>query len=640
MNQKTSDYRKELADMFINVLEEKELDWKKDWKGSMQAPMNAKSQAMYKGINRFRLMLVSMTEGYEDPRWATFNQIKEMGYHLEDAKGKGVKVEYWFPYDQKEKKSISWEEFHNRVEGEKDERYVLRAKYSTVFNAALIKGIPELPEPETFDVSPDELIHTLSSNMGVEIVNDGGDRAFYRPSEDKIHLPLPEVFFSDYGYNSTVLHELAHSTGASKRLNRDLGHSFGSPEYAYEELIAEITSCFMSANLNMEQDEIHLKNHKAYVQSWIKAISEKPETLVKAIAEAEKATAYMEYHAELIPKAEYEKVVRSSMEVKKDIVAMDLEDYLRKKGVGSPFGPYQDDKLIGHAKVLRQNSTKKDYENTSKEYWEDREAAKAEYGQMLEKGKVRPLTEIERTIRTANGHPDNPSVQAARRMAEKRGYDWRTGDMLEKNEKKQRLLIDMDGTLAKFKQVDTLETLYEKGYFFNLEPIPNVLDAVKHIIKNHPELDVYIMSAVLSDSKYAWEEKNDWLDQYLPEIDMDHRLFPPCGANKLNYVPSGIRENDYLLDDYTQNLTLWEPPAKGIKLLNGINHTNQSWQGNMLRYDKAPEQLAEDMIQIMEHGKLIRDIRPQDEPIQERTPEEPEIQKKKTVMKKVSGPKL
>lgn len=212
--------------------------------------------------------------------------------------------------------------------------------------------------------------------------------------------------------------------------------------------------------------------------------------------------------------------------------------------------------------------------------------------------------------------------------------------MLEQNKEKQRLLIDMDGTLAKFQQVDTLETLYEKDYFLNLEPIQNVIEAVRTIIENHPELDVYIMSAVLSDSKYAWEEKNLWLDQYLPEIDMDHRLFPPCGANKLDYVPDGIRENDFLLDDYTQNLTLWEPPAKAIKLLNGINHTNQSWQGNMLRYDKSPEQLAEDMIQILEHGKLIQDIRPQDEPIQEKTLEDPGMQKKKTVMNKVSGPKL
>ena len=207
------------------------------------------------------------------------------------------------------------------------------------------------------------------------------------------------------------------------------------------------------------------------------------------------------------------------------------------------------------------------------------------------------------------------------------------------NGEKQRLLIDMDGTLAKFQQVDTLETLYEKGYFENLEPITNVVEAVKYLIENHPEIEVFIMSAVLSDSKYAWEEKNLWLDRYLPEIDVEHRIFPACGENKLDYVPDGIRENDVLLDDYTKNLTLWEPPAKGIKLLNGINHTNGTWRGNMLRYDKTPEELARDIVSIMQQGKLIQDVRPQEEK-KEQLSQEPKEKVYRPAAKKVSGPRL
>ena len=173
-----------------------------------------------------------------------------------------------------------------------------------------------------------------------------------------------------------------------------------------------------------------------------------------------------------------------------------------------------------------------------------------------------------------------------------------------------RLLIDMDGTLAKFKPVETLELLYEEGYFRNLEPLQNVVDAIKEIIRTHPEKQVYVMSSVLSDSKYALLEKNEWLDQHLPEIGMERRIFPPCGENKLDYVPGGIRGSDCLLDDYTNNLTLWEPPAKGIKLLNGINHTRESWKGNMLRYDKPPEELAQNIVDILEGRAAIRDGRP------------------------------
>lgn len=76
-----------------------------------------------------------------------------------------------------------------------------------------------------------------------------------------------------------------------------------------------------------------------------------------------------------------------------------------------------------------------------------------------------------------------------------------------RNIEEPRLFIDMDGTLAKFQTVDTLEKLYEKGYFYNLPPNENVVEAIRNIINNHPEKEVYILSAVLSDSKYAKAEK-------------------------------------------------------------------------------------------------------------------------------------
>lgn len=171
---------------------------------------------------------------------------------------------------------------------------------------------------------------------------------------------------------------------------------------------------------------------------------------------------------------------------------------------------------------------------------------------------------------------------------------------------KKRLFVDMDGTLAEFKNVDTLETLYEQGYFKNLKPQINVVEAIKEIIKKN-EVEVFILSAVLSDSKYALDEKNEWLNNFLPEIDMDHRIFPPCGEDKKNYIPEGIRANDFLLDDYTHNLMLWSPPAEGIKLLNGINHTNGTWQGSMLSFNKNFKELAKEISSIVLNNKKIRD---------------------------------
>lgn len=173
---------------------------------------------------------------------------------------------------------------------------------------------------------------------------------------------------------------------------------------------------------------------------------------------------------------------------------------------------------------------------------------------------------------------------------------------------KQRLFVDMDGTLAVFQPVDRLETLYKHGYFANLPPVENVVQAIKHIISNHPEIEVHILSAYLTDSPHAFVEKQQWLDKYLPEIDAEHRIFTPCGRDKKEYIPGGIRETDCLLDDYTHNLNLWHPPGIGIKLLNGINHTRATWQHDCIRFDRSPVSLANAILNVMNGTNSYRDI--------------------------------
>lgn len=174
-------------------------------------------------------------------------------------------------------------------------------------------------------------------------------------------------------------------------------------------------------------------------------------------------------------------------------------------------------------------------------------------------------------------------------------------------EGKQRLFVDMDGTLCVFTPTDTIETLYEQGYFADLKPHENVVGAIRKIIEEHPEIEVNILSAYLADSEYALQEKNDWLDGYLPEIDKEHRIFTPCGNNKKEAVPGGIRKDDCLLDDYTLNLQEWALSAKGIKLLNGINHTRGSWSFDRVSYKREPENMAEAITGVMKGQKKIYD---------------------------------
>ncbi len=171
---------------------------------------------------------------------------------------------------------------------------------------------------------------------------------------------------------------------------------------------------------------------------------------------------------------------------------------------------------------------------------------------------------------------------------------------------KHRLYVDMDGTLAEFKIVSYEEQLFEKGYFANLLPHKNVVDAVRDLSLHSENIEVFILSAYLTDSKYALKEKNEWLDRYLPEIDKDHRVFVPCGSDKKEAI-NNLTDNDYLFDDYTQNLLSWVPPGKAIKLINNINNTKGTWKEDSIHFNRKPEDISNIISSVIIDNKHIHD---------------------------------
>lgn len=144
-----------------------------------------------------------------------------------------------------------------------------------------------------------------------------------------------------------------------------------------------------------------------------------------------------------------------------------------------------------------------------------------------------------------------------------------------------RLFVDMDGTLAKWNEVQYEEQLLEEGYYRNLKPNRKVVDEVNSIIDKG--YDVYVLSCVLPESQYAQNEKIEWLKEYLPQLKAENQIFVPYGRNKAEYLKenySPITNKDYLLDDYTKNLIEWkEYGGIGVKYFNGINHTHATWKG-------------------------------------------------------------
>jgi Antirestriction protein len=311
MNNKMRD---ELVKKFLKLLKEEDINWKNGWMISPYIlPENLTTNSKYNGVNKFNLLLETFNEGYDDPRWCTFNQLKKNGWTLENAKDKGKKIEYWFPVNIKTKKSLGWADY-NKLSKEEKYDYRILPKIYSVFNASLIKGCPEYIRKKTSEkITQIEAVKKLANKMNIKIIETAGNKVAYFPTIDEIRVPFKEMFKDDYSYNETLLHELSHATGHKSRLNRKINGAFGSKEYAFEELIANISSMFMVNGLGFNYTNENLENHKAYVQSWIKIIKDKPTILFEAIKEAEKVASYMDYLLEMKTKEEHEKTVNTSI---------------------------------------------------------------------------------------------------------------------------------------------------------------------------------------------------------------------------------------------------------------------------------------------------------------------------------------
>ena len=172
--------------------------------------------------------------------------------------------------------------------------YWLR-KFYRVFNCSLMDGVPAKEKPLIDINDRNERAEAILSywDQNESKIVYGGSQAYYKASNDEVHLPKRADFKSMQEFYSTALHEIGHSTGHETRLNRDLSGGFGSEKYAMEELRAEIASIFMEQDVGIEASEGRLQNNAAYLQSWKEEIKENPNALFTAITDADKIAKYV-----------------------------------------------------------------------------------------------------------------------------------------------------------------------------------------------------------------------------------------------------------------------------------------------------------------------------------------------------------
>ncbi len=318
------------TELMIEKIESFQGNWKKPWftPGASRPPQNL-SGRHYNGGNSLMLMLQAEKMGYEVPVWGTFDRITNLNY-VKDGNGNvfqardkhGNKLpqvavnkgEKSFPVflttftvvDPKTKERIPYDDYRN-LSREEQEQYKVYPKLQ-VFNVFNVAGQTNIAEtrPELYEklkaASTVQLGHQgdLRSDPAIDKMIDEnlffcpinqvrGDNAYYSPARDEIVVPTREQFVDGEAFATNTLHECAHATGAESRLGRiQPGQSFGSPDYAKEELTAELSAALVASQHGLTK---HVKNDSAaYLKSWLGSLHQGPDFLKTVLSDVKHCT--------------------------------------------------------------------------------------------------------------------------------------------------------------------------------------------------------------------------------------------------------------------------------------------------------------------------------------------------------------
>ena len=271
-----------VTERIISQLQNGIIPWQKPWTGIRSGAYNRISKKPYSLLNQ---MLLD-----HEGEYATFKQWQDLGGHVR----KGAKSEivvFWKIQPVEEEKE----------DGTKEVKQIPLLRYYNVFHISQVDGVEPLKEEELHDTEPiekaDQVLNDYWTRENITVEHVAGDKAYYSPTFDLIHLPLFEQFTNANEYYSTAFHESVHSTMKENRCNRAEDRkgklvAFGSSEYSKEELVAEIGSANLMNILGIESDK-SFRNSTAYIQNWLSVLRNDVKFIVSASSKAEKAVDYI-----------------------------------------------------------------------------------------------------------------------------------------------------------------------------------------------------------------------------------------------------------------------------------------------------------------------------------------------------------
>lgn len=292
------DVHTRVTNRIIEQLEQGIRPWLKPWDaehaaGRITRPLRHNGTP-YSGINILMLWDSAETHGFNCPLWVTYKQASELGGHVRKGE-KSTPVVYY----------SSFKKTDTDDSGKETERDIPFVKEYRVFNAEQCDGLPErfheTKQPPSDGLEPIRQAIDFVGHTKAEVI-DGGNRACYVQAHDQIRMPRIETFQDAESHAATLTHELVHWTKNPSRLNRDTGRKkWGDEGYAVEELIAEMGSAFLCADLAITPEV--RADHADYIGNWLKVLKNDKRAVFSAASMASKAVHYL--HG-LQPKADAE----------------------------------------------------------------------------------------------------------------------------------------------------------------------------------------------------------------------------------------------------------------------------------------------------------------------------------------------
>ncbi len=285
------DIHAKITDRIVAALEEGVRPWVQPWstrnlEGRVTRPLRHNGEP-YSGINVLLLWSEAVARGFRSPTWMTFRQAVELGAHVRKGETGSTVV-----YANRVKKTETAEN------GDEVERDIPFLKTYTVFNVEQIDDLPDgyrpsLPHDPKAGLNRIAAADAFFAATGA-VIRHAGNKAFYAPGPDLIQMPPIETFRDVESYYATLGHESVHWSGAKHRLDRDLArYSKDRSERAREELVAELGSVFLSADLGIVPEMEPRADHASYVASWLEVLKNDKRYIFSAAAHAQRAVVYL-----------------------------------------------------------------------------------------------------------------------------------------------------------------------------------------------------------------------------------------------------------------------------------------------------------------------------------------------------------